>query len=153
MTRQAEPIETLAAARMLRTHEEVRAFDGALAELVKQRDPSDLPALLRVFVDATEDPDNVMWGLVHHVEDFEPVAYAEAFVACLPDTVPSAREWMTILAIRQLNVAEARAWLIHAGSRADAAARGRLMEILAEIADYPQDVGGRARQALDGLDE
>lgn len=152
MTRDAKPIESLAAARMLRTPEEVQAFDRALAELTERPGLADLPDLLRVFTDATEDPSNVMWGLLHHVEDFEPAAYAEAFVECLPETVPSARQWMTTLAIRQLNVDEARAMLVGVGRRANLAARGRLMEILTEIAAYPQDVGGRAREALEGLD-
>jgi hypothetical protein len=151
MTARQNPIEALAAARMLRTEAEVEAFDRALGELAERADASDLPSLLRVFTDATEDPSNVMWGLLHHVEDFEPAVYAEAFVECLPATLPSARAWMTTFAIRQLNVDEARALLVGFGRRASPVARGHLVGILTEIAAYPQAVGGRAREALEDL--
>ena len=80
------------AARMLRSEEEVRAFDAALAALAGDPRTSDLAGLFRVFTDATEDPGNVMWGLLHLAEAYEPEPYASEFVASLPETRSGASE-------------------------------------------------------------
>ncbi len=141
-------IDAWMGARKLRSTEQVRAFDDALAGLAANREAADLPGLFRVFIDATEDPSNVMWGLIHLAESYESQPYASAFVASLPETVNDAAEWMQILAIRQLNDDPSRALLIDAARGAEPGQRSALISLLRQIADFPQAVGGRAREVI-----
>ena len=146
-----ELIDALMTARLLRSTEEVEAFDQALAGLADRQEESDLPRLFRIFTDSTEDPSNVMWGLIHLVERYDDEAYAREFVAALPETLSGAGEWMRILTMRQLNSDLARELLVRHALRGPSEAREALVAVLREIATYPQGVGDRADEVLASL--
>src|SRR5437868_2669954 len=94
-----QTLATLRARAALATPEDVQWFDAALADAAKRAKPRDLPALFAVFRDDTQQHE-VMWGLVHLVEDFPNPGYVKALVAALPDLRRRAPEWAELLSGR-----------------------------------------------------
>jgi Immunity protein 30 len=147
----AELIATLVRHRLMQSTEDTMTFDRAVQQLAEHPKGSDLPALLRVFDDGTEHIE-VMWTLVHLVEGYDAAEYAGAFVAVLPEALPSARDWMEALALGQLNDDEARGLLLDAARRTNPSARQALSGLLAQIAATQDDqVAARARDVLSDL--
>lgn len=127
-------IERLRVIRRLETGPEMDEYDQLISELASEEplDPALLPDLFISFFDATEG-DQVMWGLLHLVEDFPPRAYASALVETLPQMVPHAREWATRLLMRMLNSEKDRPLLREAYIAASRQHQTLVRELLAEI--------------------
>jgi len=90
-------VELLDKNKFLRSFEEVKAFDDALAVLAQDLDVNILPDLFLIFEDKTQQPE-VMWGLVHFIEDFSVEEELHAFIQSAPVLLESAQEWaITIL--------------------------------------------------------
>jgi hypothetical protein len=112
-------------------------------------DPALLPELLRVFTDRTDNHE-VMWGLLHLVEDFP----AEDFYAAMLDVLPldDAREWIEILHFRTLNSDTARqafSIALAAASGPGAAASRAILEQIVQRDQPP--LRDRARVVLDAI--
>lgn len=103
--------EQLKAVRLLQTVQECETFEDALAE-IDTADLSLLPALYECFDDQTAQPE-LMWQLLHLIEDFEEEASLLALLEQTPYMQEHAPNWLTILWARVLNSAEARARLQH----------------------------------------
>lgn len=88
----------------MQTTAETDEFDEIIGKLarVEPLDPRLLPDLLLSFIDDTEHQE-VMWSLLHHVEDYPAEFYVAQLVAALPHMSPHAREWALLLLGRTLN--------------------------------------------------
>jgi GNAT superfamily N-acetyltransferase len=97
-------IDRLRAIHRLETAAEMEEYDRIIAELANDEplDPALLPDLFLSFFDETEG-EEVMWSLLHLVEDFQGQAYASALVEALPRMMAQAREWGLLLLKRMLN--------------------------------------------------
>ena len=96
----------------LETGAEMDEYDELIGQLSRAEplDPALLSDLLLSFSDDTERRE-VMWGLVHHVEDYPAEIYIPGLVAVLPQMVPQAHEWALLLLRRLLNTAGDRSLL------------------------------------------
>ncbi|MEM8534236.1 MAG: Imm30 family immunity protein [Chloroflexota bacterium] len=86
----------------MKTEEEVQLFDQSLAKIAANPDAQYLPRLLLVFDDACEHHE-VMFGLLHFLEDFHTEEVLQALkevIHILPDY---AMEWLKIMHYRILN--------------------------------------------------
>ncbi|MDI9638252.1 Imm30 family immunity protein [Geitlerinema splendidum] len=101
-------IKVLEANHLLRSPDEIAAFEQALAELAQNPNPDDLPELHLILDDACQQPE-VMFSLVHFLESFDLQVQLPAFLQALPDLVKRAAEWTTILHSRMMNDAIAKA--------------------------------------------
>ncbi|KAM3116391.1 Imm30 family immunity protein [Phormidesmis sp. 146-33] len=100
-------IEILEANHLLRSPDEVAAFEQTLVKLAQNPDSANLPSLHLILDDASQQPE-VMFGLVHFLESFDVQVQLQAFIQVLPDLVKRAPEWTTILHSRIMNDAIAR---------------------------------------------
>jgi hypothetical protein len=131
----ATPIETLLANRGLSTKAEVTAFDAALVELSRLGvSAADLDELLLVLIDDTDDHE-VMFGLVHLIEDSSPEAELAALFRVLPALADQAPEWVMTLHYRLLNDATSRSLYPHLLADASSAALEAARDILEVIAE------------------
>jgi hypothetical protein len=144
---EADPLKTLEATRLMRTPAEGETWEHALEQVAQRMDPGDLPALLAAFDDGTEQPER-MWGLLHLVEAFDDVEYANAFLGSLREATLGAEGWMETLLVRQLNSDAALAMLLDQASRSDRATQHGLRQLLGRIARRHQPVATRAHAAL-----
>ncbi len=99
-------IDSLKASRLMRSREEVNAFENALFQLAENPKNDDLPALHLIFDDRCQQPE-VMFGLVHLLESFALEEQLQAFVAIVPELITVAPDWTKILHSRILNDKEA----------------------------------------------
>lgn len=88
-------------ARLMRNDEEFRAFEEALAALLEIGGPDLLDDMFAAFDDATGQHE-VMWNLVHALEDYEDDLYLPALMSWTPRLLPHAREWAGYLHERLL---------------------------------------------------
>lgn len=95
-------IGILQANRLMRSPEEIAAFEKALAELAENPKNEDLPSLHLVLDDGCEQQE-VMFSLVHFLESFDVKEQLEAFVFVVPQLIVTAPDWTKILHNRILN--------------------------------------------------
>ena len=95
-------IDILQVNRLMRSPEEVTAFENALAELEKNPKNEYLPSLHLVLDDGCEHQE-VMFGLVHVLESFDVKEQLQAFVFVVPQLIVTAPDWTKILHNRILN--------------------------------------------------
>jgi hypothetical protein len=95
-------IGILQANRLMRSPEEIAAFEKALTELAENPKNEDLPSLHLVLDDGCEQQE-VMFSLVHFLESFDVKKQIEAFVFVVPQLIVTAPEWTRILHNRILN--------------------------------------------------
>ena len=127
----AQVVAALRANRELATPEQVKAWDQAIAQFPV--DPSFLRELHLVFTDATKN-EEVMFGLVHVLEDYDMDVQLAAFVSALPEMLKDAREWVLTLTWRILNDAKSREAYKAVLKAADPGARDAARGILEEVA-------------------
>jgi hypothetical protein len=95
-------ISILKANNLMRSPDEVTAFENALASLADRPQNEDLPDLHLILDDRCEQPE-VMFGLIHFLESFDVSAQIQAFVTVVPQLMLVASEWTRILHSRILN--------------------------------------------------
>ena len=95
-------INILEANKLMRSPDEVIAFENALASLADRPQNEDLPDLHLILDDRCEQPE-VMFGLIHFLESFDVSAQIQAFVTVVPQLMLVASEWTRILHSRILN--------------------------------------------------
>jgi hypothetical protein len=128
-------IERLRAIHRLETGAQMDEYDQLITELANDEplDPALLPDLFLSFFDDTEG-EEIMWNLLHLVEDFPGQAYALALIATLPSMVTQAREWALLLLQRVLNSAKDRPLLRDAYRAGSAEQQQLLRDLLQQIA-------------------
>ncbi|MEG3860100.1 Imm30 family immunity protein [Microcoleus sp. herbarium12] len=95
-------INILEANKLMRSPDEVTAFENALASLADRPQNEDLPDLHLILDDRCEQPE-VMFGLIHFLESFDVFAQMQAFVTVVPQLMLVASEWTRILHTSILN--------------------------------------------------
>ncbi|MFM9266772.1 Imm30 family immunity protein [Tychonema sp. BBK16] len=95
-------INILEANKLMRSPDEVIAFENALTSLADRPQDEDLPDLHLILDDRCEQPE-VMFGLIHFLESFDVSAQLQAFVTVVPQLMLVASEWTRILHTRILN--------------------------------------------------
>lgn len=145
-----EAVIALKANRHMRSDEQFRAFEGALIFLAVHPDPNDLMDL-HLALDDDCDQHEVMFGLVHFIEDFDMDAQMRAFLDVMPELIVQAPDWTRTLTVRILNNEAAR---VHykglfqsAPSTQASVARGVLEKI---VSGKKSPLEERARFVLNG---
>ena len=95
-------ISILETNKLMRSPDEVTAFENALASLADRPQKEDLPDLHLILDDRCEQPE-VMFGLIHFLESFDVSAQIQAFFTVVPQLMLVASEWTRILHSRILN--------------------------------------------------
>ena len=95
-------ITILAANKLMRSTEEVTAFENALAEFAKHPESEYLPDLHLILDDRCQQPE-VMFSLIHFLESFEMEQQLQAFIRVIPQLIVVASDWTRILHSRILN--------------------------------------------------
>lgn len=95
-------ISILKASKLMRSREEVLAFDNALTELAENTVDVDLEELHLILDDNCEHKE-VMWGLVHFLESFDASMQLQALLNVVDKLVVSAPEWTEIIHYRIFN--------------------------------------------------
>ena len=95
-------ISILKANRLMRSDEEVTAFEKALFELAKNPQKEYLPELYLVLDDQCQHQE-VMFSLIHFLESFEVEEQLQALLNIVPKLIVSAPEWTKIIHERIFN--------------------------------------------------
>ena len=95
-------IATLKVNKLMRSKEEVLAFDNALTELAQNPQDVDLEEL-HLILDDNCSQQEVMWGLVHFLESFDAKEQLQALLNVIQKLVISAPEWTDIIHYRIFN--------------------------------------------------
>ncbi|MBU3134568.1 hypothetical protein KPL40_19355 [Clostridium gasigenes] len=95
-------LEKLKNNRLLRNREEFINFEEAVEVLADVRDCKIIVELCKCLDDNTED-EEVMFGLVHLIEDFDEKEGLLEFAKAVPEMLPQAKRWVKILHYRILN--------------------------------------------------
>ena len=93
--------------KYLRNEAETKRFDKILTDIYKYKNKMLLSRLYTIFDDKTED-DEVMYGLVHLIEEFPAEEQIEEFIKSINLMIPNAKEWAKLLLIRILNHKDCR---------------------------------------------
>lgn len=95
-------IKKLIDSRLLETEEDVINFENSIEKIINLNDPTLIEELCKGFDDNTEDHE-VMFGLIHAIEKFEPKIYLNELIKGLPNMIPDAKFWAKGLLKRILN--------------------------------------------------
>lgn len=118
--------------RLLRNTFEITDFESAIENIISFKDAKLIKDLCTGFDDKTEDHE-VMFGLVHAIEDFEGEEGLLEMVKAIPTMLPHAKEWVTILNYRILNHEPSRKLYIDVLKKVDVSVKNTILQILKEI--------------------
>ncbi|MCE5286147.1 MAG: immunity 30 family protein [Pelosinus sp.] len=125
-------VQRLKQNRLLRNRNEVQEFEEAIENIVSLKDVKLINDLCSGFDDQTEEHE-VMFGLIHAIEDFEGEEGLREMAKAIPDMLPHAKEWATILHYRMLNHAPSRQIYAKILSHVNLLVRNTIVSILKEI--------------------
>lgn len=125
-------LEKLKQNRLLRNRSEFEGFEEALANLSEVTDYGIIKGLCEAFDDKTED-EEVMFGLIHLIEDFQGEEGLIETAKAVPFMIPQAKRWSKIIHYRILNDDPSREMYVGALKKVDIATRKVIMDILKEI--------------------
>ena len=94
-------IQQLINSRKLSTNEEYELFAGALQALHMSISIDDIADICEAFCDDTKD-DEVMFGIVHLIEQLQGEEYLKTIAICTPD-MKDAHDWAMTLNKRIIN--------------------------------------------------
>jgi Immunity protein 30 len=129
----------LKANRLMRSKDEVLAFDNALVELAKNPQSEDLQELHLVLDDNCASCE-VMWGLIHFLESFDEKEQFQAFVNVIPQLIVSAPEWTKIIHSRIYNDEPSRIVYEDILKSADSHTQKIVSKILKEVVQERQTI-------------
>jgi hypothetical protein len=118
--------------RLLRNPLEINDFESAIENIVSLKDVSLTKDLCSGFDDKTEDHE-VMFGLVHAIEDFDGEEGILEMIKAIPSMLPHAKEWAVTLNYRTLNHEPSRKLYIEGLKNVDVSVRNTIVQILKEI--------------------
>ena len=133
MNSRSEACDKLYKARELASPEQVSIFEEVVVDLQDEGSIKSLQCLLRAFDDSTQQKE-VMWSLVHAVEDFDLDTYVSELVVTIPSMIGHAREWMLTLLKRILSTEKTLKILQKTLEKLSDSKRQNLRELLLEAA-------------------
>ncbi|WP_137189568.1 Imm30 family immunity protein [Stenotrophomonas rhizophila] len=142
--------ETLMQTRLLSSQREVKEFDAALEELSNtQLSESDISQLFTVFIDRT-DKEDVMYGLLHLIEESDDKLMITALLAQVPYMENFAPQWLETFIYRILNNEKCRETLTnHLSTAAKTSARDGVIKVLSRIqTNSSEAIKARAKLVL-----
>ena len=95
-------IKILQENRLMKTSQEINLFEETLEKLTKYPDDKHLKDLHLILDDNCEHPE-IMFSLLHFLEDFEPQQQIQAFIEVIPQLMITAPEWTKIIHYRMIN--------------------------------------------------
>ena len=95
-------IKILQENRLMKTPQEINLFEETLEKLAKYPDDKHLKDLHLILDDNCEHPE-IMFSLLHFLEDFEPQQQIQAFIEVIPQLMITAPEWTKIIHYRMIN--------------------------------------------------
>lgn len=140
-----ELIDQLREHRQLQSPEDVEAFEEALSALAEEPQAAvrdRLPELFLILSDECEF-EEILWELVHFIEDFDYQTLVSTFVDVAPQLMDEGPEWVDTFLHRILNNETTRT-LLRAYLPPQSASNGALIhQLLEEIGD--EDAEERAK--------
>lgn len=127
-------VQRLQQNKFLRNRNEVQEFEEAIENIMSLKDVKLIKDLCSGFDDQTEQHE-VMFGLLHAVEDFEGEEGLLEIAKAIPIMLPQAKEWATILHYGILNDDPSRAQYGKILSQVNLSVRHTIVGILKEIKD------------------
>lgn len=118
--------------RLLRNATEVNEFESAIENIISLKDVKLVKDLCSGFDDQTEDHE-VMFGLVHAIEDFEGEEGLLEMTNAIPSMLPHAKEWATILNYRILNHEPSRKLYVNVLKKVNKSVKDIVIGILKNI--------------------
>lgn len=118
--------------RLLRNATEVNEFESAIENIISLKDVKLVKDLCSGFDDQTEDHE-VMFGLVHAIEDFEGEEGLIEMTNAIPSMLPHAKEWATILNYRILNHEPSRKLYVNVLKKVNKSVKDIVIGILKNI--------------------
>lgn len=135
-----EMIRQLYGARMLSTSSDYELFDDAFEKLQEPITADDVCELCKVFHDDTND-DEVMFGLVHLMEQLERDEYLKCIAVCTPNMV-EAPVWAKLLNKRIINNQQDFMEYITVIRNLDVHSKEKILSLLKDVKnDNPQRFG------------
>lgn len=129
-------IKVLKANQLMRTPDEVAAFEQVLAQLTENPHLVDLPNLHLLLDDACQQPE-VMFSLIHLLESFDLSEQLQAFIEVIPSLVKRASGWTAILYTRIINDATAQTVFEEMLQSMDAPEREQIRQLLSSVLTKP----------------
>ena len=137
--------------RLLRNTLEVNDFESAIENIISLKDVKLIKDLCSGFDDQTEDHE-VMFGLVHAIEDFAGEEGLLEMTNAIPSMLPHAKEWATILNYRILNHEPSKKLYTQVIKKVDAQVKNTIIQILKEIkAEDPARFEASANEILSAV--
>lgn len=118
--------------RLLRNSSEVNDFESAIENIISLRDAKLIKDLCTGFDGQTKDHE-IMFGLIHVIEDFEREEGLLEMAKAIPSMLPHAKEWATILNYRILNHEPSRRLYAKVLGKVGVAVKDTIIQILKEI--------------------
>ncbi len=118
--------------RFLRNVLEVNNFESAIENIVSLNDVNLIKDLCAGFDDQTED-DEVMFGLIHAIEDFDGEKGLFETAKAIPSMLPHAKGWATVLNYRVLNHEPSRRKYGDVLKKVDVVTKDLIVKILNDI--------------------
>ncbi|MCK4259681.1 MAG: hypothetical protein KAX49_11925 [Halanaerobiales bacterium] len=135
-------IKRLKQNRLIRNKEEFDNFELGLRNLAEVNDSNVIANLCEVFDDNTED-EEVMFGLVHLIEDFEMEKGILETVKAVPHMMIKAKRWTKILHYRILNDDDSREIYENILAKVEENTKQIILSLLIEIKKEDSDRFGR----------
>lgn len=137
--------------RLLRNKDEFINFEQAIAELSDVTDYEVIRGICEAFDDNTED-EEVMFALVHFIEDFEGEQGLLETAKSIPYMIDNARRWAKILHYRILNDDSSRVMYAAVVRRVDSKTKNIVIDMLNEILNEdPKEFKQYVTEVLDKL--
>ncbi|MGD1807752.1 Imm30 family immunity protein [Dapis sp. BLCC M126] len=86
----------------MKTPQEINIFEETLEKIAKHPNDDNLKDLHLILDDNCEHPE-IMFSLVHFLEDFDPQKQIPAFIEVIPQLMNAAPEWTKIIHYRIIN--------------------------------------------------
>jgi hypothetical protein len=146
-----DEIQKLQQNRLLKNVDEVHDFEEAIENILFLKDVRLVKDLCSGFDDQTND-DEVMFGLVHAIEDFEGEEGLLEMAKAIPDMLPHAKEWVTTIHYRILNHEPSRELYTKVLTKVNLKTKAIIVGILKEIKDEdPERFENSVNQILSGI--
>ncbi|NER07787.1 MAG: hypothetical protein F6K17_37100, partial [Okeania sp. SIO3C4] len=95
-------IKILQENRLMKTPQEINIFEETLEKIAKHPNNDNLKDLHLILDDNCEHPE-IMFSLVHFLEDFDLQKQIQAFIEVIPQLMNTAPEWAKIIHYRIIN--------------------------------------------------
>lgn len=133
-------IQQLINARKLSTNKEYVLFESALQALQVSITIDDIVEICKAFCDDTQD-DEVMFGIVHLIEQFQGEEYLKRIAICTPD-MKDAHDWAMTLNKRIINSQKYFEKYIEIISELEKEYKKKILKLLADVKnDNPKRFG------------